>query len=361
MKVIKVNKAQVTAALSKIGMVIQKNNVLPCMQDVYIEVMESSLRMLCTNGEVQAEVIIPAVHKCEPFNLHMEYKLFNAACNNIQDEIVEIKFPEGKEFLSIASSKSKYKIEFAQDLFPIIGFRSEAAVNVSPSFIDALKKSTEFSNKTDSFRTFVSGITIVSDNNYIRIYSSDGYQMYKHVAPSSFDFPAVIIPYAGAVAIAKICLGHEVAVGVSDRTTRWICDDFIITVQNLQFMKCGFDGIIDKFKDFDQYDYTPNELMEAVDKVYPFCGEDGYIKLWRDSTGSYISATSTLGEPSAHEALSIFSEGKDFEAFVNKDFITKSLTPFVDTKTKFYINTSEGIMMASEDTTVIVRIIRMAQ
>lgn len=328
------------------------------MQDVYIETRPDSIRMLCSNGEVQAEVIIPAVHTMEDFKMHLNYKLFLAACSNITDEMVEIKFPDGKPFLSIASDRSKYKIDFATDSFPIIPFTSQAAVIVQPSFIDALKKSTGFANKNDSLRTFVSGITLVSDANYVRLYATDGITMYKHMAPSSFDFELVIIPHSGALAVAKICLGNEVSVGVSDRATRWVCNEYMITVSNLQKSRCDFDGIFSKFKEFEQYEYSINEINAAAEKVFPFCGEHGFLKFWKDSTGSYISATDTVGNPSAHEMLDMFSQGPDFETFANKDYAMKCFETFIDTKTTIFINPNEGIGIASENEFVVMRIIR---
>lgn len=347
MKKITLDRKTIVDSLTRIGMVVQPKNVIPCFSDVYVEVRPTELLLLCSNGECQAEVVIPAVHNIEKdFKFHASHKLFLTACSNVREDTIEIKFKESDKYFSVNSKNGRYKIDFSQDIFPILNFSQDSHTVVDMKFIDHMRAGAGFCNKKD-LRTCMQGATLVANDNILSFYASDTGTIYKFQTVTTCQFKPMIIPYDGLMAISKICLDDDIALQISDRSTRWISGRYTLTVQNLQFLKCDFDRVINICRESQEFVYVVDQMILAVKCVQPFCGDEemGCIKLWRQDGVSYVSAVTFSGESVAHEQIKSFDQENDFEIYVHKNNILRCLQPFEGMQVGMHI--SNQYMMIS--------------
>ncbi len=219
---ITVNNEILTNALSKV-VKAANGRLVPLLGNVCITASGGSMRLCCTNAELQLETSI----RCDgDLSVTVDAKKLHAICANSSADI-KLELKDGKLLVKSGRSRSTLATLPVED-FPDLGedLGEVQGMHVSA---EAIKGVSHAMAKQD-VRYYLNGMLFQRSDGYVHVVATDGHRLAVHKSDQGGDDCSAIIPRNSVSALIGIA-GPDTLIKVSDRMARVESDDVTLTTK----------------------------------------------------------------------------------------------------------------------------------
>ena len=327
MKLVQAKRDDLLKPLQAVAGIVEKRHTLPILSNVLIERLDSKIRLLATDLEIQVSTSFPSPQKSQ------ESYLVTISARKLVDilrslpEQADISLEGQNNRVQLKSGKSRFNLQTlpAEDFPKLTANKTEGqSVTMTQKALRALLLKVQYSMAQQDIRYYLNGLLFVLGNDELKAVATDGHRLaYATMSlPNSGGTGEVILPRKAVQELVKLLSDTE-----DEMTIELAATQVIFKIGDIEMITKVVDG---KFPDYGRviptnYDRTfpidRNILQQALQRVAILSNEKFRGVRWTITENQLrISCTNTEQEE-AFEELDIEYNGGALDIGFNVGYL----------------------------------------
>lgn len=168
------DRQELADALALAGLVVQSRTTRPVLQNVCLEVGESSVEVLATDLEVGLRALVERVDATAPGRMLLNAAHASAILRELQEDRVEIALEDGIAEIRAGGASFRLVADDPEEFPQVPGFEAEGALALDRTMLEAMLRKTAFAAASESVRYALNGVLFDLDGDRIRLVATDG-------------------------------------------------------------------------------------------------------------------------------------------------------------------------------------------
>ena len=318
-------KEELSAALNLVQRAIPARSTMSVLEGVYIQAIDNTVLLKCSDLTLQIETTIPAY--VEEEGVVVLGKLFLEMIRHMPEGTVDVETAT-ENSVQIKSGRSKLTLQtISPEDFPMMPqIKTIGKIQLPKTALKDMIRQTVFSTAMDENKPILTGALLEITREGIHMVALDGYRLaLKNYPMPCPDEAKLVIPSKSLNEISRI-LGEE-----GDVEITYGSGYVFIDMQGTKIFSQLLNGEYTKYRQIIKDDYQTrvrvnrDELLKSIERVSIMAREsrNNLIKLNVNSETIVITSNSEIGN--AYDEVPVHFEGKELDIAFNSRYLTDVL------------------------------------
>lgn len=319
------SRDHLTAAMSRVGGIINKANTIPILNHVLLSARDGNLLLRATNLDMEATDAIPAeVGESGEITVSAD-KLADIARNLPPESVVAFKLNGDR--LAVTSGRSRFSLAtLPADKFPQLWLDEwPVSFEIAADVLRGMLSTVAYAQSTEASRFYLSGTYFTNKDGRLRVVATNGTVLHLCDGPEVPEFGAVILPSRMAAEMLRLLQAGDVAqIGLSDRKLMLKVGETAIVSKLIDGAFPDYERVIPKDQER-RADVPISALVSAVKRTQLAAQYANGATVKLEFRSGTLSVTARSSEAEAADEIDIEYDGDDLSIGLNPAFVLETL------------------------------------
>jgi DNA polymerase-3 subunit beta len=325
---IRLNKTELSNALSVVTRAIASRTTMPILEGVYMEAMDDHVKLIATDLQKGIETSLPAI-VLEKGAVVLPGRLFSEVVRKLPEEEVEIALQGTTVALDCLYSHTTLSAQDAEQYPSLPAVESALPITVSQVKFKDLIRQTIFSVATEELRPALTGALLEINGENCRMVALDGFRLALRQTKLGDNYGSLnaVIPGSSLTEIAKVLSSNaEDKMRITLTATHFLAD-----MGNTRFITRLLDSEYVKYNQILPSEWrsrakvATSEFGAALERASTLAreGRNNLVRFNMTSSEIVLKADSEFGQ--ANEKIGCKLEGEELEIAFNARYLNDIL------------------------------------
>lgn len=338
-----IERNELLSGISVVQKALSARTTNPLLEGIYLEASQSSLRLMCSDGTLQIDTLLPCA-ALEDGKVVLPGRLFCDIVRKLPEGTLDFSCDVSNLSVALRCGRSKMQLQgLSADEYPEMpSIQAPKEIVIKQGTLKEMIRQTSFATAQDEARPILTGVLVSAHEGILTLVALDGYRMaVRKESCNHIDDVNAVVHVASLNEISKAISDDD-----SDVTLSFSHSNARVDMGHTRINTALLNGEYMKYEQIMPSEHKTcihvnrRELFESIERASLMAREskNNLVKMTISEDSMTVEANSEMGR--VHDELTIAMTGNEIDIAFNARYMTDMLSKLTDETVMMRFNTS---------------------